>query len=791
MSNINQDSNQEAEIDLKELLFKFISYWYYYVVSFVFILAIAFIYIRYSTPVYEVESTLLVNKESSSGAMPMFEGMDFFKQKDDIAGEIDILKSVKLAKQAIGTLDLAVSYFVEGKIKNGEVYGIERPFRVEVNDVNKGLYQVKVSVKFNSPSEYQLDYSYIPRIEDMYKVERDTGSVVVSHTGTVGERCVASGLDIKVILNPSHKDDITENNYIIKFNSEDDLLQKYAGLRVLETSPRSGILKLSIRDNIPERSIDYLNTLSNAYINNGLEEKNRTYKNSIAFINKQMSKIQDSIQSATDKLLSFSGMKMANLDGNESTDRLAAFIREIEERKKVLERQNNDFSIAISDLNEGDSPSTLLTANTELEELFRKLSELKAEKLTLSSFATAKSPDLKLVNEQINKLEERIEVIIDKSLSANQNVILDLEKDLKSVQGTINDLYITEKEYLMAKRKYDIANDYYSFLLEKKTETEISQASTTPDDQILDEAQAFLTQQVLPRKGLVYALAMVIALILPSVLILVKESLDTKLYTQEELTKITDIPILGSVLFNTDTNILSSPKSAFAESFRALRVNLQFLLPKSANTEEAKIIGLTSTISGEGKTFCAYNLSVILSLSGKKVLLIGADLRKPKLFEYFNQEHKGVLGFTDYLVGEISHEEAIKSTDLENMNVMHSGSIPPNPVELLESEQTAILLSELKQEYDYIIIDNAPVGLVSDYFVLQKHFDHSIYVVKSDYSDTRFVENLHAQHKEGKFQNISVILNGVKKMGSYGYGYGYGYGNTYGYGYYEEATGKK
>lgn len=774
---------EQEEIDVKALIGKIMSKWYYFAISSVIVAMGVLFYLRYSIPIYRTEATLIVNNGDNKSAMNLF-SLDQFSSanNDEILTEIEVLQSVSLTKQVLDTLAFEVSVFVKGSIKTSEVYD-KKPFSIKNLVVTSSRVEdIPININFKSNQVFEVSYEASVS-EDSNSPDDLKGSMVVTEC-QVGGECDIEYAKFKLELNPKYAQALLETKYFVVFNSLEKLLMRYRSTQISETKLGSRVLRVSIKDPVPGKAIDFVNTLCSIYISNGLKEKNQAHENSIVFIDKQMVYIQDSIDQATQKLLTFSNLKMANFENDLSTEQLNGVIRDLEIKERTLSRQNNNFKKALEEIEGGKTASVLLLAEKELEVLFTELSELRTKKLELASVVTSENPTYEVLEEQINNVEKRIETILTESLQANESLVLDLRNDKRAFEGTVSGLYVAEKEYLMAKRKYDIANEYYTFLLEKKTESEITKAASVPNDKVLDEAQEVLTEQVSPRKNILFLLGIVLAFGVPLVLIIVTDYFDNKISHVGQIEARTTIPVLGSIIFNKkETNIVESPKSAFAESFRALRLNVEFLSP---DKEGAKVIGFTSTISGEGKTYCAANLGIMQAMSGKKTLIIGADLRKPKLMLHFNGEQSSsMIGLTDYLVaGTYQVEDIINHTHVENLDVIHSGSIPPNPMELLESEKMKSFINSMKERYDYVIVDNAPLGLVPDYFVLQKYLDYSIFVTKHRYSYLTFINDLDKKYKSGSLSNVAILLNAVDPTkGGYG---SYGSYGSYGYGYYSD-----
>ena len=358
------------------------------------------------------------------------------------------------------------------------------------------------------------------------------------------------------------------------------------------------------------------------------------------------------------------------------------------------------------------------------------------------------------------------------------------EKDLKdrvtSFSSKINKLPKAEKKYLILKRKYEYNEQTAIYLQQKRYEASLAKAGTESDHKVIDSARLDSEEPISPRKGLSYFIALLCGVIIPIILIYLKNFFSDTISNKVDLKNATNIPILGLIGHSDKSTSLVVPKSSksiIAESFRSLRTNIQYL----AADKKKKIITITSSVGGEGKTFITMNLASIFALSGHKTILIGGDLRKPKLHEDFTLNTN--KGLSSYLINKASLSDVIQKTQIESLDVIPSGPTPPNPAELLDSAKMKKLIEKLNKEYDYVIIDTPPIGLVTDGVILMQHTDINLYVIRHDYSKTKTLNIINDLYNQKKVKNVHLIIND-SKLAETGYGYGYGYG-TSGYGYYE------
>ena len=355
----------------------------------------------------------------------------------------------------------------------------------------------------------------------------------------------------------------------------------------------------------------------------------------------------------------------------------------------------------------------------------------------------------------------------------------DMDKRIVEVEKEARKLPATERELIGIERKFNLNNDIYTYLLEKRAESGIAQASNIPNNKILDIARVDNAAKVSPKNSMNYMIALVIGLAIPLVIILMFDYFNNKIIDKSDIENNTNVPIMGSIGHNHDESdlpIVQNPKSSIAESFRSIRTNIQYLLPE----KERNIILISSTISGEGKTFVATNLSIIIAMSGKKTLLMGLDLRKPKIHNDFNVNND--VGLSTYLINETSYEDVIRPTDIENLYIATSGPIPPNPAELLEKPLMKDFFDKAREEFDYVILDTPPVAIVTDAILLTQFTDTNIFIVRQKYSSKNVIQYIDELYNKKNIKNLSLLVNDVK-IPSYGYGYDYYLGYSYGYGY--------
>jgi capsular exopolysaccharide synthesis family protein len=423
---------------------------------------------------------------------------------------------------------------------------------------------------------------------------------------------------------------------------------------------------------------------------------------------------------------------------------------------------------------------TLVDANDQLlVSQVQNLQQLYEEREQLEFSAALENPGLVQINSRIQTIRSKILDILDGLISSNDLSWKQIDTEEKSIEQQLLRLPVSEQELINIQRKYDVNKQFYTYLMEKRAEAGIQRASTISNVRILDKASSFNTVSVGTKKSILYFIALLLGLMVPGGIIYLADSLDSRIKDRNDIEDYTNLPILGIVSHDAtgaDISVFSNPGSPFAESFRHIRTNLQYILREP----DRKVIMITSTISGEGKTFIVLNLAAILAMNNKKVLIAGFDLRRPSLHKIFNISN--AVGISTFLAGKASYKEIIQPTNIEGLDVMVAGPIPPNPAELIETKKTAELINGASKNYDYIIFDTPPVALVTDAILLSRYSDSNIFIIRQNYSHKGVIAMIN-NLKEEKMKEISILVNDIKESKALGYRYYYGYGYEYGYGY--------
>lgn len=796
MATQEQNTNlEEEEIDILAYARLFISKWYWIVVSCIICGIIALCVNRYSTKIFQsTASIIIVEKEDALGSMSSLlkDVGQLGTGKANIDNQIEILKSYTLIYNTLNAINYRVSYYNHGRIHDVEIYK-QSPFWVDLDTSyydydNKDKYTPeKINIKIISDDEYRLT------------IDRD--STTISKSMVWGEQYQDSVY--KFTIRKSDKFDFkemedTRMEYCFVINNFCDLTKLYQKNLVVEASSKKGtIVNLSIKDNVPEKATDFLNGLIDMCIKQDLNDKNQKSQKTEEFVNDQINQITDSLIFAESNLEEFrSNNKIVDLS-NEGTQ-LYQKLEEQEKTKSTLDIRLKYYNYILRSINSNAQdikmPSITGVDDPLLNSLISQLNKLYTDKQVLTYSATTDNPNLQIVN---MKIEQTVNSLVDNVNSLIESTKLELgevKKEIEETDVSIQQLPSTERELINIQRKFDVNNTVYSFLLQKRAEIGLTKAANISDIKILDQARPENAQQSFPKLKLLLLIALFIGICIPCGILLLLDYIDKTIKDKSEIESKTNVPIIGTILHNRHSDMIpvkTKPKSSIAESFRAIRSNLPFFLK---STNGVNVIALTSTISGEGKSFCALNIASILSLVNKKVLLIGLDLRKPRVAEMLNISN--AMGVTTHLIGRDSLDDIIIHSEIQNLDVIVAGPIPPNPAELLESPEFDTFINNCKQKsYDYIILDTPPIGLVADTISISKYADCNIFVMRQNYTSRDSITLVKSLSKEHQMENLTILLNDVDITKGYGYGYGYGYG-TYrdknqSHGYYSDEDEEK
>lgn len=794
-----QNPNQyqeEDSIDLKVIVIKLLSYWYLFAIGIFIALVCGFIYNRYTPNVYQSSASVFI-KEDKMGIDPtsMMTGLTF-KSNINIDNEIGILNSFSLRERTIKELEFFnVSYYSSGRVATRELYK-STPFNVELDYDTLQVVGNKYEIIFLDNERYRLKSKENEcRVYD-YKTDINSAGFVhiPDYEGEFrfGE-WVNNGFNkFRIVLNSNYNPDPEKENnlkYSFIIKSRLALIAEMSRLSIAQSTKTSSIINLSILGHNPHKITDYLNQLLNEYMERNLEQKNLVSENTVIFIDEQLIGIQDSLNKAEFDLQVFQ-------EGNDFMD-LRTQSNEMFNRLKDIERRKSELELSIKyyqnlqdyinknidDLNKLVVPSAMGIQDQMLNKLVLELVALSSEKSKLLAVSTEKNLMVQNLDEQIIQTKMQLLENINNMIHNTEVTILELTNQINAYDEQIKQLPTTQRAYLGYERKFALNDELYKFLMQKRAEAQIVMASNSPDNSIIDEARVSRVRKVAPRSMMIYLVCIVLGCGIPAAFIFLKEIFNNKILEKSDIEKISKLPIIGQIPYTSpkDSNssttfVIDSPKSPVSESFRSIRTNIEYIV----QGKDKCVFSVISDSPNIGKTYISINMSSIYAMYGKKTVLVGMDLRKPRLYQEFGLSNK--MGVSSYLSGKASLDEIIQpSGKLPTLDIITGGPIPPNPAELIASDKCDKFFEELKERYDYIIIDTPPLLWVTDALLLMKHVDTSLYVIRQGETNKKAFETV-IKDLEQRNYSVSLVVNGINFQGSYGYRYSYGYGG-YGYGY--------
>jgi capsular exopolysaccharide synthesis family protein len=555
-------------------------------------------------------------------------------------------------------------------------------------------------------------------------------------------------------------------------------------------SSGSSVIRLRLVGQNKARLVDYLNASVKVLSDNMLERKNLFATKTIRFIDSSLSKKSIEVVAAEKELNTFKNRNEIfdlQAEGSEIKVKLSA----LDLRKEAVDRQLDYYNtletylIGKSDYRNVPAPSVAGISEGSISASVGKIITLAEERNKLQYAYKEGTPIFADIDRQIDAIKVVLLENIKSSKGLNRQELANINRDISKYEGEIRSLPKQQQELLKIERRYNLSQGTYDLFLAKRSEASLVKAANVSDVLVIDPAKDVGVGQVGPNTKLNNVLAAMLGFALPFLYVFLLVFYDKKVHTVNDIRELSKVPILGIVgksPIKGNLVVLDKSKSATAESFRAIRASLQFMYKKQG-VEGAKTVLVTSSVSGEGKTFCSINLASVFALSGKKTILVGLDLRKPKIFGDFDLDND--IGVVNYLIQDSDLKGVIQKTKFDHLDVITSGVIPPNPSELLMSDSMEVLIDELKEQYDYIVLDSPPIGLVSDSMELVRFADATIYIVRQNYTRISMFSMINEKYKRGEVANLSFVLNHFEDKAKYGYGYSYGdrYGYGYGYGY--------
>lgn len=783
----------EEQVNIQELLFRYLIHWPWFVVSIIICIACAWGYLRLTTPIYNISATVLIKDEKKGGGASMSSDLEkmglegFVSSSSNVDNEIEVLRSKSLAREVVNNLGLFVTYMDEDEFPSKELYHTspvlvslthqeadKLPGRMEINMILQptGALGVQITV---GEKEYRKQFDKLPAV-----FPTDEGTVAFfANNDTLSAVC---------------PENITKERHITVFiNRPFSVLKEYvSSLSIAPTSKTTSVVVISLENTNTRRGRDYINKLLEMYNINANNDKNEVAQKTAEFIDERIGIISKELGSTEQDLENFK--RSAGITDLSSEAQIALTGNAEYEKKRVENQTQINLVIDLQRYMKGNEyevlPSNIGLQDAASAGAIDRYNQMLVERKRLLRTSTENNPTIINLDTSIRAMRTNVQATLDATLKGLQITKEDLAREASRYSRRINDAPTQERQFVSIARQQEIKSGLYLMLLQKREENAITLAATANNAKIIDEALAD-DNPISPKKMLVYLAALVLGVGLPVGVIYLIGLTKFKIEGRADVEKLTSLPVVGDIpLADEKTGsiaVFENQNNLMSETFRNVRTNLQFMLENGKN-----VILVTSTISGEGKSFISANLAISLSLLGKKVVIVGLDIRKPGLNKVFNipkKEH----GITQYLTNTTANlMDFVQPSDInKNLFILPGGTVPPNPTELLARGGLEKAIETLKANFDYVILDTAPVGMVTDTLLIGRVADLSVYVCRADYTHKAEFTLINELAENNKLPNLCIAVNGLdlnsRKYGYY-YGYGkygkyYGYGKRYGYGY--------
>ncbi|AVI51809.1 tyrosine protein kinase [Pukyongia salina] len=776
--------SSQSDQTVQDIIKPYIRYWYLFLLGLIITMAGAFVYLRYATPIYSVKAKVIIKDESNSSGFLEFSAIpeigNYMSRygNSKIDDEIAIFTSKRLITNVVKKLDLNTVYRAVGNVKTSELYGT-LPFTVqflEPESENKGGAFPVLNIEIQDQATYKISGDNLAN----------------SGIYNFGDRVHFDFADLIVL--PNMEDEALFSKYTgetitVVHNDEESVALYYQGeLKLLNEIPNSHVIEFSFESATPQKAMDFLDQLIVEYNEDAVDDRNQITRQTLNFIDDRLQIISKELDSVE---LDKEQFKSKNRLTNIQTE--AAII--LESASEFDKRQLNiatqlELTNSMIDYIENEDENELLPTNIGLEGddvvgAVNDYNQLLLQRNRLLKSSTTKNPVIINLNNQIQQIRTSILQSLKNTRNGFQISLRDLNYGESSLNSKIEQVPAKERIYRDIERQQSIKEQLFLFLLQQREESLISLAAIASKAKVVDDAYSS-RQPVAPKKLFIYFIAFVLGLLLTFLGIYFKGLFNNKISNREDLERLLrNISIQGEIpklSKGTPDFITHNDRSIMAESFRILRTNLQyFMRNKGVGSDAHKTIFVTSSITNEGKTFVAYNLATTLALTGKRVILVGADIRNPQLHRYLANGDRSLKGLTEFIADPtVNIDDLVAKSDNHNdLDIILSGAIPPNPAELLLSNRTELFFSELKSRYDHVIVDTAPSMVVTDTLLISSIADVTLYVVRADYTEKKLVGFVNEANKDNKLHNIAVVLNGVSENN-------FGYGNKYGYVYGQE-----
>ena len=786
----------DKEIDIKELLFKYLIHWPWFVGTVVACLIAAYVYLYVATPVYNISATVLIKDDKKGGSSNNVGGLDelglngLITSSQSIDNEIEVLRSKTLVKEVVSYLNLYVTYQDEDLIPSKELYKTS-PVQVNMTPQEAEKLKKDIVVEMVVQPQGSLDVNVKMDDREIQKHFEKLPAILPTDRGTISFFQATDSIPVEGASSVQGARHITAT-----ISCPMNVARGYCGnLVIVPTSQTTSVVTVSLKNSSLRRGQDFINQLLEMYNRNTNNDKNEIAQKTAEFIDERIGIISKELGSTEADLETFK--RDAGIT-DLSSDAQIALSGNAEYEKKQVENRTQislveDLKRYLSHSEYEVLPSNVGLKDAALATQIDRYNEMLIERKRLLRTSTESNPAIVNLDTSIRATKANVQATIEGTLQGLFITKADLDREAKRYMRRISDAPGQERRYVSIARQQEIKAGLYLMLLQKREENAIMLAATANNAKIIDEAIAD-DIPVFPKRGIIYLVALVLGFVIPVAVIFLIDLTKFRVEGHADVEKLTSVPIVGDIPLTNEKNakdgsiaVFENLNNLMSETFRNIRTNIQFMLQN-----DRKVILVTSTVSGEGKSFTSANLAISLSLLGKKVVIVGLDIRKPGLNKVFSLSSKE-KGITQYLSNpEMDLMSLVQPSDVnKNLFILPGGTVPPNPTELLARDGLDKAIDMLKNNFDYVILDTAPVGMVTDTLLIGRVADLSVYVCRADYTHKAEYTLINELSHEQKLPNLCTIINGVdlkKRKYGYYYGYGkyskhYGYGKRYGYGY--------
>lgn len=774
------DNQQNNQLNLADMINFGLRNWYWFVISLFICLGLAFLYIKSTSKVYTRTASVLIKDDSKGGGISesaAFQEVNLFNVKRNVDNEILVFKSVRLMRETARRLHLDISYMVEDGLRMKELY-TQSPVLLSFPEIQEAQ---SFSLTAKPLSENRVELSRFQMVNEDGKQETKEDII----TAELNDTIITPIGPVVVVPSLFYGEKYYNTSIIIDKKTFENVVQYYrSSLHATLASKTATIINLTLHDISIPRAEDILNTLIAVYNEEAINDKNQITVNTSDFINERLIIIEQELGVVDSDIESYKRSQQLT-DIQSETGMYLQASSQYRQEELGLDNQITLAKYIREYLTDPSKSSDLIPANTGISDVniegqISEYNEFLLRRDKLISNSSSKNPVVMDLNNSLSAMKQTIIRAVDNLIVGLNIKTQNVRQREAQTSRRISAVPTQQKYVLSVERQQKIKEELYLYLLNKREENALTQAITESNARIIDAATGS-NDPISPKTRVIILAAFLFGLMIPVVLFWFQNMLDTKVRMRKDVEDNTTIPFLGDIPLRDkkDKNELivkENSRDSISEAFRIIRANMEFMQVK---TENLQVIMLTSFNSGSGKTFVATNLAMTLALTGKKVILIDLDIRKGTLSSRYA---KKATGITNYLSGKIDHvRDIIHKTELsDNLDMIYAGPVPPNPAELLLSERLDKLIAELREKYDYIILDNVPAGVVADATIVNRVADLTIYVIRAGMMDQRQLPELEKLYHQERFRNMSVILNGTNMNYS---NYRYGYNNDYQYGY--------